>query len=138
MGRSSIFEANALQRSISGKGWIFCLLFILCYFCAGCMQFSLTAGGNKDEESKNGAVYYGSYYGFWWEESPEETLLKFMESKKHEKNARSLYQVMYSSNYLYTLISFVSFGFCVPLNVRWYLVAPPPEEYRGPVRRKKN
>ena len=64
MGRSSIFEANALQRSISGKGWIFCLLFILCYFCSGCMQFSLTASGNKDEESKNGAVYYGSYYGF--------------------------------------------------------------------------
>jgi len=62
------------------------------------MQFSLTAGGNKDEESKNGAVYYGSYYSFWWGKSPEETLLNFMESKKYEKNARPLYQVMYSSN----------------------------------------
>jgi len=134
----SRISENFLQRCMVRRFLSFCLLSILCCYCSGCMQFSLTAGGNKDEESKNGAVYYGSYYSFWWGKSPEETLLNFMESKKYEKNARPLYQVMYSSNYLYAFVSFISFGFCVPLDVRWYLIAPVPEEYQGPVRKKKN
>lgn len=127
---------SAIRRFTILKILICCSMLIL-VSCSGCMRVPLAAAGNKDENTKGGAVYYGTYYDFWWGESPEETLLKFMKTKRHEHHPRSLYQVMYSSNYLYTLVSFVSLGFCVPLDVRWYLIALPAEEYNGPIRKKK-
>ena len=129
---------SAIYRFIVGRTLACCLLFVLFFSCFGCMRVSLMAAGNKDENTKGGTVYYGSYYKFWWGDSPEETLLKFMDSKKHERQPSSLYQVVYSSNYFYAFVSFVSLGFCVPMDVRWYLTALPAEEYSGPIRKRKN
>ena len=128
---------SVMRRFVTGNTLICCLMLVL-LCCSGCMRVPLIAAGNKDENAKGGAVYYGTYYKFWWGDSPEETLLKFMESKKHERQLRSLYQVEYSSNYLYTFVSFVSLGFSVPLDVRWYLIAPPAEEYHGSIRKRKD
>jgi len=101
------------------------------------MQFSLVGGGNKDENSKGGELYYGSFYDFWWGNSPEEVLLKSMSTPEGKVVSRPLYQVMYSSNYLYNFASIISFGLVVPVDVRWTLISPEPRNYDGPVRRKK-
>lgn len=114
------------------------MLSVLCLCISGCMQFSLAAGGDKDEMTKNGAVYYGSYYDFWWGNSPEDSLLEDLENRQDEEAPRSLYQVMYSSNALYSFVSLVSLGIFVPVDVRWYLTDLPAEEYQGPIRKKQN
>lgn len=112
-------------------------LSFLCLYAPGCMQFSLVADGDKDEMTKNGDVYFGSYYNFWWGDSPEEAILKDMEAHRDENSSRSLYQVMYTSNCFYSFASLFSLGLFVPIDVRWYLVAPSQEEYLGPIRRKE-
>lgn len=109
------------------------LVFII-VIMSGCMQFSLIGGGNKDEMSKIEDTYYGSYYNFWWGYSPEEKLLKSLQNSK----SRPLYQVMYNSNYLYSLISVCSLGLAVPVDVHCTLVQEPPKEYKGKIRRKKH
>jgi len=101
------------------------------------MQFSLIGGGNKDENSKSGELYYGSFYDFWWGNSPEEVLLESMNDCDGRIASRPLYQVMYSSNYLYHFASVISLGLVVPIDVRWTLISPEPKQYEGPVRRKK-
>lgn len=113
------------------------LLILFCIGLSGCMQFSLVGGGNKDENSKDGKLYYASFYDFWWGDSPEEVLLKSMRDSEGRVVSRPLYQVMYTSNYLYNFASVVSFGLVVPVDVRWTLVTPEVKEYEGPVRRKK-
>ena len=115
---------------------IVCVLSILCLYISGCMQFSLAAGGDKDEMTKNGAVYYGSYYDFWWGNSPEDSLLEDLENRQDEVAPRSLYQVMYTSNALYSFVSLVSLGIFVPVDVRWHLTDLPLEEYQGAIRKK--
>lgn len=114
---------------------IVCVLSVLCLCISGCMQFSLAAGGDKDEMTKNGAVYYGSYYNFWWGNSPEDSLLEDLENRQDEEAPRSLHQVMYTSNALYSFVSLVSLGVFVPVDVRWYLTDLPTEEYQGPIRK---
>lgn len=101
------------------------MLSVLCLFISGCMQFPLSAEGNKDEMTKGGGVFYGSYYDFWWSKCPQESLLIDMETYKNEvETVRPLYQVLYSSNGLYTLVSIASLGLFVPVDVRWYLTPP--------------
>ena len=104
---------------------IVCVLSVLCLCISGCMQFPLAAEGNKDEMTKGGGVFYGSYYDFWWSKCPQESLLIDMETYKNEvETVRPLYQVLYSSNGLYTLVSIASLGLFVPVDVRWYLTPP--------------
>lgn len=104
---------------------IVCVLSVLCLCISGCMQFPLSAEGNKDEMTKGGGVFYGSYYDFWWSKCPQESLLIDMETYKNEvETVRPLYQVLYSSNGLYTLVSIASLGLFVPVDVRWYLTPP--------------
>ena len=102
------------------------VLSVLCLCISGCMQFPLAAEGNKDEMTKGGGVFYGSYYcDFWWGKRPQESLLIDLETYKNEvETVRPLYQVLYSSNGLYALVSIASLGLFVPVDVRWYLTPP--------------
>ena len=119
------------------RKFVLSLLSVICLLCSGCMQFSVPSGGNEDEMTKGGDVYYGSYYDFWWGDSPEKARRKDMEARRDETEPRTIHQVIYSSNYLYTFVSFVSFGLFVPIDVRWYLNELPAEEYSGPIRKKE-
>jgi len=100
------------------------------------MQFSLIGGGNKDENTKSGKVYYGSLYDFWWGNSPQESLLQSIDDSDGRFASKPLYHVMYSSNYFYHFASVISFGLVVPIDVRWTLISDEPKEYIGPVRKK--
>jgi len=114
-------------------------LLVLCFVLFGCMQFSVSNGKIKDEMTKKGDVYWGSYYDFWWKNSPQEDLDTFIQEKKSDKiDERPLYQVQYGSNYLYSLTSVFSLGLAVPVEVRWYLIAKETKPYDGEIQIKSS
>jgi hypothetical protein len=108
-------------------------------FASGCMEMTIVAGGDKND-NKHGRTYWRSYYSdSWWGNSPMEDMQKCIktipESEQVKFQTRSLYKVLYSDNYLYSLTAVLSFGLFVPVEIHWWLQDEKAKPYDGPIIR---
>ena len=84
---------------------------------SGCMHFAVEGGCPKTPDSKYGQeTVHGSFYGFNWDDNTRQV--------RKANNGLGLAKVEYHTNFFYSVLSIVSLGAYVPLDVDYWVEAP--------------
>ena len=85
---------------------------------SGCMSIPIEGDCAKNPDSKYGReTVHGSYYGFNWDDNSRQVC--------KADHGLGLARVEYRSNFFYALVSVLSFGVYVPVDVDYWVQAPP-------------
>lgn len=84
---------------------------------SGCMSFPIEGDCPKTPDSKYGReTVHGSFYGFNWDDDTREV--------RKANNRLGLAKVEYRTNFFYVLLSVISIGAYVPVDVDYWVEAP--------------
>ena len=109
-----------------------CLVMLFLAALSGCMTVELKSQAPKNDASAVSECFFGSYYGFWWGENPQERLDASLQRRDGSVSTRAISRAVYGTNAGYGLAALLTLGLFAPVDVYWWPevepVSPPPAE----------
>ncbi|MBQ9430681.1 MAG: hypothetical protein IJU44_03930 [Kiritimatiellae bacterium] len=103
-----------------------CPALLLLLTLSGCMTVELKSQAPKNDVSAVSKCFFGSYYGFWWGENPQERFDSSLQRGDGTVSTRGISRAVYGTNAGYGLAALLTLGLFAPVDVYWWPEAEPP------------
>ena len=102
-----------------------CLVLLMSAAMSGCMTVELKSQAPKNDAAAVCECFFGSYYGYWWGDSPQVRLDSALQRGDRSVSTRGMSRVVYGTNAGYGLVSLLTLGLFAPVDVYWWPEAEP-------------